>query len=246
MKALKIELNRGKNRWIFSVFCTLALVFTFFVTPWWNFQQQGNFSESVLEKSVSVVTVTKKRKKISPVQKIEKKVSVPKEKTIPRKQKVEERIEKKMEQAVEEKVEQKVEENIATAEENIAENVSEAASSEEVEQNMENALPEPELSDSEKKSIASYKSYALGRIASKKSYPYSARSKGLEGKVRVRVVINPDGNVSETEILEKCEYEILNEACLAAVKKASPFKKMKKGQNAMTLTFAMDFSLNEK
>ena len=33
------------------------------------------------------------------------------------------------------------------------------------------------------KAVATYKSYALGRIASKKTYPYAARSKGLEGKV---------------------------------------------------------------
>ncbi len=249
MKALKIELNCGKARWIFSAFCTFALVFALFAVPLWNFQKQGSFSESALEKSVSVVTVTKKRKKTSPIQKIEKKVSVPKENVIPRKQKVEEKIEKKIEQ----RIEQQVEENIAPSEENIAENVSDdvlgeenQSNSENAESASENAFSESVLSDSEKKAAASYKSYALGRIASKKSYPYSARSKGLEGKVRVRIVINPDGTVSETEILEKCEHEILNEACLDAIKKSAPFKKMKKGQNSMTLTFAMDFSLKEK
>ena len=68
----------------------------------------------------------------------------------------------------------------------------------------------------------------------------------LVGKVRVRIVINPDGSVAETEILEKCEHEVLNEACLDAIKKSAPFKKMKKSQNAITLTFVMDFSLKIK
>lgn len=94
------------------------------------------------------------------------------------------------------------------------------------------------------KAVATYKSYALGRIASKKTYPYTARSNGFEGRVRVRIVINPDGTLAQTDILEPSEYEILNKACLAAIKKASPFKKMASGMSAMTLSFVMDFSLN--
>jgi len=61
----------------------------------------------------------------------------------------------------------------------------------------------------------------------------------LEGKVRVRVVINSDGSVVAMELLEKCEHEVLNEACLEAIKKAAPFKKMPEGQDLMTLTFVM-------
>lgn len=94
------------------------------------------------------------------------------------------------------------------------------------------------------KAVATYKSYALGRIASKKTYPYTARSNGFEGRVRVRIVINPDGTLAQTDILEPSEYEILNKACLTAIKKASPFKKMESGMSAMTLSFVMDFSLN--
>nr|WP_315442832.1 energy transducer TonB [uncultured Treponema sp.] len=93
------------------------------------------------------------------------------------------------------------------------------------------------------KAVATYKSYALGRIASKKTYPYTARSNGFEGRVRVRIVITPDGTLAQTDILEPSEYEILNKACLTAIKKASPFKKMESGMSAMTLSFVMDFSL---
>ena len=182
--------------------------------------------ESSSENTVSIVTV-KKRKKVAPVQKIEKKITVPKENVIPREQKVEEKIEETQENPSDEPAESEASETPEEA--NATENMSESA--------------EPSLSDSEKKALASYKSYALGRIASKKMYPYSARSKGLEGKVRVRIVINPDGSVSETEILEKCEHDVLNEACLSAIKKSAPFKKMAKGQKSLTLIFVMDFSL---
>lgn len=182
--------------------------------------------ESSSENTVSIVTV-KKRKKVAPIPKIEKKLTVPKENVIPREQKIEEKIEETQENPPDE-----------PAESEASENPEEAASTENISESAELSL-----SDSEKKALASYKSYALGRIASKKMYPYSARSKGLEGKVRVRIVINPDGSVSETELLEKCEHEILNEACLSAIKKSAPFKKMPKGQKSLTLIFVMDFSL---
>ena len=108
----------------------------------------------------------------------------------------------------------------------------------------DNISDEPVLSDSDKKGIASYKAYALGRIASKKTYPFSARSQGQEGKVRARIVINTDGTLQSAEIIQKCEYEALNEACLDAIKKSAPFKKMSVAPFPMTLTFVMDFSLN--
>ena len=93
------------------------------------------------------------------------------------------------------------------------------------------------------KASATYKSYVLGRIASKKTYPYAARSKGLEGKVRVHLVINPDGTVAHADVIEPSEYALLNDACLAAIQKAAPFKKMTGGMSAMTISFVMDFSL---
>ncbi|MCR5612732.1 nitrous oxide-stimulated promoter family protein [Treponema sp.] len=107
----------------------------------------------------------------------------------------------------------------------------------------ENISNETSLSDSDKQGIANYKSYALGRIASKKTYPLSARSQGQQGKVKARIVINPDGTLQSAEIIQKCEFESLNEACLDAIKRASPFKKMSVAF-PMTLTFVMDFSLN--
>ena len=227
MKRLKIELNCGKSRWICSAFCTSFLISLIFLLPFMNlYTGLTSAPESSSKNTVFIVTV-KKRKKVAPVQKIEKKITVPKENVIPREQKIEEKIEETQENPPDE-----------PAESEASENPEEAASTENMSE-----YAEPSLSDSEKKALASYKSYALGRIASKKMYPYSARSKGLEGKVRARIVINPDGSVSETELLEKCEHEILNEACLSAIKKSAPFKKMPKGQKSLTLIFVMDFSL---
>lgn len=233
----------AKYRWLCSSFCTFLLLLAIFALPLWNLQIAGRIKKtSVDENAVSVVTVMKKKQPAAPVQKIQKKLAVPKQNVIPKKQKPEKKVEKQIVES----------EKIQDDKLNPSDGQSDIAEKNENTEITENA-PLSEFIESENqfdekmaKAAESYKTYALARIASKKMYPYSARSKGLEGKVRVRVIINPDGNVAETEILEKCEHEILNEACLAAVKKAAPFKKMKKGQNAMTLTFAMDFSLKEK
>ena len=229
MKALKIELSCGKDRWIFSAFSTLILVTLLLIFPFRKRLADTKSSLSSLEKGVSVVTVIKKKalplQKELP-QKIEKKIVRPEDNVIP---------EKKKEPVLEEKIEERAEES--SEEDDAAE--SEEASS-------KNIAQEASLSDSEKKALASYKSYALARIASKKIYPYAARSKGLEGKVRARIVINADGNLVKAELLEKSPYDILNEACLSAIEKAVPFKKMPSGQKSLTLTFAMDFSIKDK
>lgn len=220
------------KRWIFCVLCTLVLILLVLALPFWNFHVTASVAESsiVSENAVSVVKVTQRRKvkavekpkpiEEKPVVKTTDAISSPKEKE-------EEKEEKIEEEAVEE------------TEENFSDSTEESQEKESAGEFSEN----PIISEEVQKATTSYKSYALSRIAGKKQYPYSARSKGLEGKVRVRLVISPDGSISECRILQKCEHEILNEACLAAIKKSAPFKKMGEGMNAMTLTFVMDFSL---
>ncbi len=87
-----------------------------------------------------------------------------------------------------------------------------------------------------------YKSYVLEKIASKKIYPREAREKNQTGKVKLHIVILPDGNLQSVEIVAPCEFEILNDSAVATVKKAAPFKKMEAAQ-IMDLTFSINFSL---
>ncbi len=237
----------GKHRWICSAFCTAALFALVFSLPVWDFHVKAEVSEDFSENAVSVVTVTQRRR----VKAVEKKLAPPpapkKDESVPVIPKKSEEVEKKQEEAQTEKIEETEEvaetaESEETAENEVGETSENAETGGEEAGEAQNAAPAA-LSEDEKKALASYKSYALSRIASKKTYPYSARSKGIEGKVRVRVVIQTDGTVSECEILQPCEHEVLNEACLSAIKKSAPFKKMKQGMEAMTLVFVMDFSL---
>lgn len=223
------------SRWISSALCTAALVAVLFCLPFWGIRSSSSSPASIVsDTTVSNVRIVKRAPKqapavVQPVQN-ERIPAVPAKtaETIPVPE-----PEEKPEQA---------EETSAEAPEKPFEQAAEAVDE-------TSSVAAGDVADSfshthDAKAAATYKSYVLGRIASKKTYPYAARSNGLEGKVRARAVINPDGTLADAVILTPCEYELLNTACLAAIKKAAPFKKMSAGMGVLTVSFVMDFSLH--
>lgn len=93
------------------------------------------------------------------------------------------------------------------------------------------------------KAKETYKAYVKKRIAAKKIYPLKARAQGQTGNVKIKIVILPNGNLESAEIVQKSEYELLNQAALLAVKKASPFKKMSNGMLCQEYTFTLEFTI---
>ncbi len=226
------------SRWISSALCTLAIVAVLFCLPFWGIRSASSSQASI----VSDTTVSNVRIVQRPAKKAPKAVhnkSVP---AVPAKPA--ETIPSPKPEAPAEELEQ-----TEAPEEPSSEAVDESPSADASESTVSDTANAGGTVDSFShtqgaKAAATYKSYVLGRIASKKTYPYAARSSGLEGKVRARIVINPDGTLAEAVILEPSEYELLNSACLAAIKKSAPFRKMTSGASAMTLSFVMDFSLH--
>ena len=222
------------SRWISSALCTAALVAVLFCLPFWGIRSSSSSPASIVsDTTVSNVRIVKRAPKQTPavVQPVQNE-SIPAVPTKPAETIPVPKPEEKPEQA---------EETSAEAPEKPFEQAAEAVDE-------TSYVAADDVADSfshthDAKAAATYKSYVLGRIASKKTYPYAARSNGLEGKVRARAVINPDGTLADAVILTPCEYELLNTACLAAIKKAAPFKKMSAGMSALTLSFVMDFSL---
>ena len=226
------------SRWISSALCTLAIVAVLFCLPFWGIRSASSSQASI----VSDTTVSNVRIVQRPAKKAPKAVhnkSVP---AVPAKPA--ETIPSPKPETPAEELEQ-----TEAPEEPSAEAVDESPSADASESPVSDTATAGGTVASFShtpgaKAAATYKSYVLGRIASKKTYPYAARSSGLEGKVRARIVINPDGTLAEAVILEPSEYELLNSACLAAIKKSAPFRKMTSGASAMTLSFVMDFSLH--
>lgn len=92
--------------------------------------------------------------------------------------------------------------------------------------------------------LSSYRAYVLGRIAAKKIYPAAARARGQEGTVELSVVLQPDGKVESVQVVASSASALLNEASIAAVRKAAPFKPLPDGLTALTLRFAMAYTLD--
>ena len=229
------------SRWISSALCTLAIVAVLFCLPFWGIRSASSSQASIVsDTTVSNVRIVQRPAKKAPTAVHNK--SVPAVPATP----VEAIPSPKPEAPAEEPEQTEAPEEPS---DETAEAVDESSSADAGESAASDAANAGGTVDSFShtqgaKAAATYKSYVLGRIASKKAYPYAARSNGLEGKVRARIVINPDGTLAEAVILEPSEYEVLNNACLAAIKKSAPFRKMTSGASAMTLSFVMDFSLH--
>lgn len=225
------------SRWISSALCTLAIVAVLFCLPFWGIRSASSSQASI----VSDTTVSNVRIVQRPAKKAPKAVYNKSTPAVPAKPA--ETIPSPKPEAPAEKPEQT--EAPEEPSDETAEAVDESSSADAGESAANAGGTVDSFSHTQgAKAAATYKSYVLGRIASKKTYPYAARSSGLEGKVRARIVINPDGTLAEAVILEPSEYEVLNNACLAAIKKSAPFRKMTSGASAMTLSFVMDFSLH--
>jgi periplasmic protein TonB len=61
------------------------------------------------------------------------------------------------------------------------------------------------------------------QIEKKKRYPSVAVKRQIEGRVRLRFVLDQNGMAHNISIVEKSRHEILDQAALEAVKAASPF-----------------------
>jgi protein TonB len=71
----------------------------------------------------------------------------------------------------------------------------------------------------------SYMEMVRLRIEKHKIYPSLARVKNIEGKVTIRFMITPQGEIRNVEISKSSRNKILDGAALKAVKDASPFPK---------------------
>ncbi|MCK5099454.1 MAG: energy transducer TonB [Desulfobacteraceae bacterium] len=61
------------------------------------------------------------------------------------------------------------------------------------------------------------------RVHSFKEYPDFAKSRHIDGKVKVQFVLAEDGRMSNLKIIKSSRHKSLDNAALEAVKKASPF-----------------------
>lgn len=97
----------------------------------------------------------------------------------------------------------------------------------------------------EYETAAEYLEMVKLKIEREKKYPESARNRQVEGHITVRFVIRTDGNIEGVELTKKSRHTVLNEAAIAAVRKAAPFQKPppRLFKEKITLTVRIVFEL---
>lgn len=235
------------KRFFSSFLFSFSIILISVLLPWWDMGLEKVQIPTDDGKSSVVVTIVKKaERKLEKIEKIEKPKETIKKEVANQVAKTENSI-KKFSEKKEEKIVETIEnpvienENLKADENSTQEEVpsnSQTESKTEENESFENSLAENKIKIEE-----DYKQYALKRIASKKVYPLSARTKSQEGKVRIHAIIDFDGKLILAEIISPCDFEILNEAALNAIKKSAPFKKMNNSKRNLDFTFTMDFSL---
>ena len=234
------------KRWINSALITLLVLVLAFSLPLLaelpqnhSETQNGLFSEEIEKVTAATVALLQQRVKATPVTK----TVPPNIPMVPARQEPQEipppvtQEKVQDEQAVEETTEEPMEEVAQETQEHTEEQLGESPTPSQSGQ----APSKP--GSNHKAAEADYRQYVLQRIAAKKTYPRSARSKEQEGRVRLSITIQQDGSLGNLHVVEASPHSLLNEASLVAVQKAAPFKKMPAGMEELNLTFSMDYSL---
>jgi protein TonB len=68
-----------------------------------------------------------------------------------------------------------------------------------------------------------YVSDSIKKIRTKTKYPQRALDRGQAGNVRVAVVVDRNGNLIGSNIIESSQFDLLNKEALDAIKRSSPF-----------------------
>ncbi len=68
-----------------------------------------------------------------------------------------------------------------------------------------------------------YVSDAIKRISAKTKYPQRALDRNQAGNVRVAVIVDRNGNLLSSNIIESSKHELLNKEALEAIKRSAPF-----------------------
>lgn len=92
--------------------------------------------------------------------------------------------------------------------------------------------------------MPNYLSMLAAQLARFKDYPYAARRRGMEGIVRLLVVIGRDGRLISVTISGTSGMEILDRAALSMAERASPFPPLPEEHGAESLAAAVPISFS--
>lgn len=107
------------------------------------------------------------------------------------------------------------------------------------------ARPEPDQAPLDQNKLSSYLSMVRDRIKKHKKYPRIARVRRMEGRVTIRFVITPDGDIHNPAVAKTSGHRILDRSALTGVIEAAPFPKPPEGflKSEIPMEIIMVFAL---
>lgn len=90
--------------------------------------------------------------------------------------------------------------------------------------------------------IRCYAGQVRQRIETRKTYPRRAQRQHMEGAVRVRFVLSPEGQVKEITIIRASRFSMLNAAAKKAVLSAAPFPALPEHMNKESISLEVTLS----
>ncbi|XPV69392.1 MAG: energy transducer TonB [Halarcobacter sp.] len=94
----------------------------------------------------------------------------------------------------------------------------------------------------QQKYIKNNLAHIIAAIKKYKNYPYQAKKRGMEGRVIIWCIITKDGKLKDIKIMEKSEFDILNQNSIDILKKAS--REFEAPQKDVILTIPFNYYLN--
>lgn len=83
------------------------------------------------------------------------------------------------------------------------------------------------------------------RIEQAKFYPDWARSRGIEGTVKLLFTLSADGSVMEVKVLSSSGFPILDKAAIEAVERAAPYPVVEDWPGVLQLQLSITYRLND-
>lgn len=92
--------------------------------------------------------------------------------------------------------------------------------------------------------LSDWKTAVVKAVSKKQRYPRSALAREIEGKAKVRLVVQADGTIADHEIVEATGESILDKEIPRLVKRLNPLPSLPAGREELSFVLPLDWSLN--
>ena len=92
--------------------------------------------------------------------------------------------------------------------------------------------------------LGSWQKALIKKVMKKQTYPRSAISREIEGKAKVRIVVNASGEIMSHEVVEPTGEDVLDREIPKLVQKLNPLPALPDGRDELAIVLPLNWSLD--